>query len=747
MKKYNLPVILLKGLILLPYNTIKLEYDDNNVIDMAQLFHDDYILISYPTIKTIGVLAKITNKIELPNGNIRVDITGLRQINIIEYMNLNEKNEPLESIVCEIEHNDIDNEKIIIDKLLKEIKLYVKNIPYMSNSFLPALEEITTLDKFINIAVPNLSLTYDKTLEYLKTSNTNLKAEMLLKDIYQNTNMFEIEHNLDMKVKRYMDEEQKEYILKQKMKFIKEELGEQNENSILKKRIDVLNCNPLIKDKLNYEYNRYVNSNSSDTSLIRDYLEWLLTLPWNILTEDNHNLKQVKEELDKSHYGLEEVKQRIIEYLAVISVTKSLKGPIICLVGPPGTGKTSLAFSIASAIHKNFVKLSLGGVSDEAYIIGHRRTYIGATPGRIISSMVKAKSSNPLFLIDEIDKLNSDYKGDPASSLLSVLDYEQNKYFSDNYIEEEFDLSKVMFILTANNIDDIPYALKDRLEIIELSGYTTLEKLDIAKKYLIPKICKANGLNHQYLIIDDNVILTIINNYTKEAGVRELDRQLNKIVRKIVTQMVVNHISINKIIITNKLLIQYLGKNKYPSFKLKDEVGIVNALAYTTSLGTTLPIEVTYYKGHGSLILTGSLGSVIQESANIALSYIKANYQTLKIDYSKFNNDIHINVPNIAVKKEGPSAGIALTLAIISALTNKKISSSIALTGEITLRGNILPIGGLKEKSIGALRDGINKIIIPFDNNTDDIPKEIKDKITFIPVKTFDDVLKEIDFF
>ena len=762
LKKYNLPVILFRGLVLLPHNALKLEFDgknlDNNVIDMSMLFHENYILVvsEYDAQKapSIGILSKIENKIELPNGNTRVDIKGLRRVKIIEFMNLTKTNEPLESIVSDITLDKIDSEKeqIIIHKLYKELKSYIKNIPYISNSVLAIIENEKSLDKFVDITVPTISAPNERMMEYLNTVDPIARSEMLLKDIYKEKEMFRIERNLDMKIKKEIDDTQKEYLLREKIKLIKEELGDNsikdNEIDTLRNRIKKLDCNDKIKERLNSELNRYEStvSVSPEVNIIRDYIEWLLNLPWNTFTEDNDDLKQVKKILDSSHYGLEEVKTRVIEYLAVKQMTHSLKGPIICLVGPPGVGKTSLAFSIAEAINRNFVKISVGGIRDESEIIGHRKTYVGANPGRIISSMKKAKSCNPVFLIDEIDKMGSDYKGDPTSTLLSVLDPEQNQFFSDNYIEEEYDLSNVMFILTANYIENIPEALKDRLEIISISGYTEFEKLDIASKHLLPKIIKENGLKENFISISDKVILKIIRNYTKEAGVRELERQLTKVVRKIVTQIVVNNIKINKIAIDEKVLEKYLGKEKYKfNQKIKTQVGIVNGLAYTIYGGDILPIEVNYYKGSGKLILTGSLGEVMKESANIALGYIKANYKQFGMDYSLLtNNDIHIHVPEGAIKKEGPSAGIALTLGLVSALTNKKIPNSIALTGEITLRGHVLAIGGLKEKSIGALRSGVKKIIYPYDNQNDleEIPKEVKENIEFIPVKTFKDIMK-----
>lgn len=758
MNKYNLPVILLKGIVLLPQNTLKLEFDnkniDNNVIDMALLFHNGYILVvseySSSNIPKIGILSKIENNIKLPNGNIRVDIKGLRRVRTLEFLNPNKIKEPLESIVSEIELKKIDNEEIIINKLMKEIKSYIKNIPYISNSIISLIENEKNLDRFTDIVVPTLISSKDRILEYLNNSDPLKRSEMLLQDIYQEKEIFKIERNLDMRVKKEMDDTQKEFLLREKMKIIKEELGDtlnkENEIDNLRKKIDELNCPPKVKERLSLELRRYETSisTSPETSIIRDYIEWLLALPWNNFTDDNNDLKQVRKFLDESHYGLEEVKQRVIEYLAVKQMSKDANSPIICLVGPPGVGKTSLAFSIARAINRNFVKITVGGIRDEAEIIGHRKTYIGASPGRIISSMKKAKSSNPLFLIDEIDKMSSDYKGDPTSSLLSVLDPEQNKYFSDNYIEEEFDLSNVLFVLTANYIENIPEALKDRLEIIDISGYTEFEKLDIATKHLLPKIIAKNGLRADFITIKEEVILKIIRNYTKEAGVRELERQLDKIIRKVVTQILVNNIKINKINIDEKVLEKYLGKEKYKyNLKTKSQVGVVNGLAYTVYGGDILPIEVNYFKGKGELILTGSLGSVMKESASIALSYLKSNYQKYNINYDKLiDNDIHIHVPEGAIKKDGPSAGIALTLAILSAVTNKKIVSDLALTGEITLRGNVLAIGGLKEKAIGALRSGIKTIIIPSDNEKDllELPKEVKEKIDFIKVKNFKEV-------
>jgi len=766
MTKINLPVILLRGIVLLPHSILKLEFDNginNSILDIAHEFHNDEVLVISPTdileeiitkdtLPNIGVVAKIGNRIELPNGNVRLDVKGLRRVQIVEYLNIAAQDEILESIVTEILKTEIQDEQVLIRKLIKELEICIKTIPYFSNSILSLIRESKTLNKLTDLIATHLISQPEKRMEYLLTLDPSIRFEMLLEDLYKEKQMFQIDRNLDLKVKKEIDSTQKEFLLREKIKLIKEELGDssakETEVDELRNRIASLECNDKIKTRLETELRRFENSvsTSPEVNILRTYMEWLLELPWEIETEDNKNLKKVREELDKTHYGLDSVKDRIVEYLAVKQKTNSLRGPILCLVGPPGVGKTSLAYSIANSIGRNFVKISVGGVNDEAEIMGHRRTYVGANPGRIISSMKKAKSNNPVFLIDEVDKMTKDYKGDPASALLEILDPEQNKYFSDNYIEEEFDLSNVMFVLTANYIDDIPIPLKDRLEIIDLTGYTEYEKLDIAKKHLLPKICLEHGIDVNFVEFKDEIILEIIRNYTKEAGVRELERKLTTIIRKIVTQIVVNKIKANKVNIDNKALEKYLGNKKFQYNKInsKKQIGVVNGLAYTIYGGDTLPIEVNYYQGTGKLVLTGSLGEVMKESASIALSYIKANSKDFKIDVKKLKeNDIHVHVPEGAIKKDGPSAGVAVTLALVSALTNKKIPNDIALTGEITLRGNILPVGGLKEKSVGALRSGVKKIFIPVDNNSDlnEIPDEVKESIEFIQIKDFKEVL------
>lgn len=767
--KSNLPVIILRRIILLPNNDIRLEFendDSKSIVDVSELFHDNHVLVvsqinlleEKPNIHELekyGVVSKISHKMELPNGKVRVTITGLYRAQVHEYLNKNREDDILESIISKSEIDSISEkeEEAFTRKLYREMESYIKNLPYISNSVLSLIHNVTSLNTMTDIIVPYLQIDNLRTIEYLKQTSSLKRLEMILEDIYREKELFQIEKELDTKVRKEMEDNQKEYLLREKMKAIKEELGDTSLKDVeveqIKERIEAIQAPEEIKVKLKNELRRYeiLSNTSPEINTIRTYIEWLLDLPWGKYTVDNDQLENVRKQLDGSHNGLEKVKTRIIEYLAVKQMTSSLRSPIICLVGPPGVGKTTLAFSIAKAMNRNFVKISVGGITDEAELIGHRRTYIGASPGRIIQSMKKAKSMNPVFLIDEIDKMTYGYKGDPASTMLEILDPEQNRYFSDNYIEEEFDLSKVMFIATANNIEDIPEALRDRLEIVMLSGYTEYEKLDIARKYLLPKICKEHGVNVKGIDIKDEVLLYIIRYYTKEAGVRDLERNLSTIIRKIVTSLVFSHILVNKVIIDKKKVEEYLGKQKYSFIgsNKQTEIGVVNGLAYTKFGGDVLPIEANYFKGNGNLVLTGSLGDVMKESAIIALNYIKSNCKYFHVDYPLITeNDIHIHVPEGAIPKDGPSAGITLVTTMISLFTNFKVPSDIAMTGEITLRGKVLPIGGLKEKSIGAHRNGIRTIIIPEENIKDleDIPDEVKKDIEYIPVKNYKDVMK-----
>ncbi len=758
----NLPVIILKGLVLLPNNEIRLEFGDDtskSLIELSTIFHDNNILVcncfnsndtDITNLKKIGVLGIIKNKIVLPSGNTRVTIEGIRRVNVLEFIKVDEL---IEASITEINDN-IDNDYItaITRKIKYELKKCIDSVPTISNGVLSRIDNINSLSKMIDIIVNYMPLKKNRICEYANELDLIKRSEMLIYDIYKEKELYEIEKDLDIKVKGILDNNQKEYILKEKLKVIKEEIGDfsykAEEINKLRKKLDSINASSNIKDKINKEINRLesIPEISPDISSIRSYIDALINIPWGMYTTDITDLRLISDKLNSTHFGLDEVKDRIIEYLAVKKNNPNINSPIICLVGPPGVGKTSLSKAIAQSINRKFIKISVAGITDEAEILGHMRSYVNATYGKIISSLIKAKVMNPVILIDEVDKMPKTYKGDTISVLLSILDSNQNSTFVDNYIDEEVDLSKVLFILTANSIDDIPTPLLDRLEIIKIDGYSEYEKLDIARNYLVPSILKEHNID---ISINDDTILNIIRNYTMESGVRSLERNISKICRKVVTSVLKDNIDINDIKIDSNNLIDYLGKARnFKSNRLVSQVGVVNGLSCTSYGGDILPIEVNYYKGKGKLILTGLLGNVIKESASIALSYIKANYKKFNIRYEDLiNNDIHIHIPSGSVSKEGPSAGVALTSSIISAFSHMKIDSHIAMTGEITLRGNILPVGGIKEKCVGALINNINTMFIPYDNidSLDEVPNDVKDKIKFIPVKNYMEIYRELE--
>ena len=603
------------------------------------------------------------------------------------------------------------------------------------------------VDSFAQIYVQSIN----EKIKFLETLDIKKRLLLMLEYIVKEKNMEAVEKEINSKVSSNMDKTQKEYFLREKLKVIKSELGDSGDISDISDLKEKIANNPYpehVVKKANEEIRKFemVPPGSSEGSVIRTYLETLLSVPWFEKTIDNEDLNNAKKILDEDHYGLDKVKERILEYLAVKQMTKSLKSPIICLIGPPGVGKTSLATSIARALNRKFVKVSLGGVRDEAEIRGHRKTYIGSMPGRIIQGMKRAGTTNPVFLIDELDKMSNDYKGDPASAMLEVLDPEQNKEFSDHYLEEPYDLSDVMFIATANYVENIPSALYDRLEIINLSSYTEIDKLNIAKEHLIRKQLEANGLKKEQIKITDDILLYLVRHYTREAGVRQLERVIGSICRKTVLAILKD--KKKSITVTKPLINKWLGHEifDYGTKEKKNQIGVVTGLAYTSFGGDILPIEVNYFEGKGNLVVTGQLGDVMKESAKIALDYVKANANKYGINPRFFEKrDIHIHVPEGAVPKDGPSAGITLTTALISSLSSKPVDSSLAMTGEVTLRGNVLPIGGLKEKSLAAHRSGIKKIIIPKGNlkDLDEIPSEVKKTIKFIPVEKVDQVVKQ----
>lgn len=763
--KSNLPVLLLKNMVLFPYNEIRIEFDkeeDKKLLSLSESCYESSILIVNPKdsletdpeieeLPNFGIVGKVKMKLDMPNGKTRIILLGEKRAKVYAYSKDDGIYEALYSTVSE-EELSVKEEMAYVRALNKHIDVYVREVPYMSNTILSQTAGISNIDKLTDVVVLYLPITLDRKLEYLKEASSTSRVKMILDDINKDIEILRLEQKIEASVAMGLEQSQKEFVLKEKIKAIREELGEeeQNETEILKDKINALDAPKKVKDKLLVELNKYSMSNysSPETGMIRTYIDWLLNLPWNNYTEDRKDLKKVREILDSTHYGLENVKDRVIEYLAVKQNTNNLRSPIICLVGPPGVGKTTFAKNIAKSLNRKVTKISVGGINDEAEIIGHRRAYIGSAPGLIIQGMKKAGTTNPVFIIDEIDKMTKDIKGDPASSLLEVLDKEQNKYFVDRYIEEEFDLSNVMFIATANYLSQIPEELKDRLEIIELSSYTEFEKLDIAKNYLIVNSLKEHGLKPHEVTFTDDAILTLIRNYTKESGVRELDRLISTILRKIVKRIVVDKDK-KKYSIDSDDLEKYLGIKKYLYNDNKDteRIGIVNGMAYTIYGGDILPIETAMFKGKEELILTGSLGEVMQESAQIAFDYIKANSDKFGVNLDKLENkSIHIHVPEGAIQKEGPSAGVALTTALISLFTNRPISSRISMTGEITLTGRVLPIGGLKEKVIGAYRAMINKIYIPKENEKDlkDIPDNIKENIKFVLVNDYIDIYNDI---
>ena len=759
----KLLVLIINDMVIFPNNEVRVEYDnvyDKQMIDIVDKIDDNLMLIVNPidednvdvtSFPKYGVLGRLKLKMNVPNGKTRIVIEGIERVEIFAY---EEDEQFFRANYKEIDNEEDEEAQRYFSVLVKHLENYIAKVPYMGNAILSQLSGIDTLTDLCDLIVSFLPIKYVDKKKYITTIDSIQRAKYLIEDMNRDLKFVELEQKIEAEVEKELNETQKEYFLREKIKLMQKELGESNnkDNEIerLTKKVAKLKCPSKVKEKIKRELDRYegISSNSPEVGMVREYLDWMINLPWNNYTKDTDDLVKVKKILDSSHYGLEEVKDRILEYLAVKQNTNNLRSPIICLVGPPGVGKTSLALSIAKSLNRSSAKISVGGINDEAEIVGHRRTYIGANPGRIIQGIRRAGTTNPVFIIDEIDKMTKDIKGDPASSLLEVLDPEQNNKFSDHYIEEDFDLSKVMFIATANYFEQIPYELRDRLEIINISSYTEYEKLDIAKNHLIPKELEEHGLTTLQVSISDESIMTLIRNYTKESGVRELERVIATLFRKIVKKILLSKDGMFYEI-DDAMIEEFLGKKKYSYIETtdNDEVGVVNGMAYTVFGGDILPIEVTSFKGNGKLTLTGSLGEVMQESCHIALDFIKSNIKKFNIDEKLIEDiDIHIHVPEGAVNKDGPSAGVTITTALISLLTEKKVDKNIAMTGEITLRGRVLGIGGLKEKVIGAHRAGIRKVFIPIENekDLDEIPEDIRNDIKFIAVKNYMEIYKNI---
>ncbi len=763
MVETNLPILVLKTNILFPYNELRLEITtakEKMVIKNASKYHDNHLLLinledpleENPAIKDlpdIGVIGKIKSELELQNGTIRIVLSGLERVEVLNY--IENEHDYLESFVVPEREYPQDELKVnaLRRLLFKNLNNYIDISSQMSNSLLGKIAGVDDISKLTDIICAELPIDYEKKLEYLYTLDPVKRVEMLLKDLNKELETMQLENEIESSLKDKIDASQREYLLREKIKSIKDELGESpikdTEVENLKKKIAEKKLPNKIRLRVEEELKRYTLSSevSPEVTVIRTYIDWLINLPWLESSTTRTQKKEVKDILNESHYGLEKVKQRIAELVSVMEKIDNINGTIICLVGPPGVGKTTLAKSVANSLEKKFVHISVGGISDEAEIIGHRRTYLGASPGKIIGGMKKAGVNNPVFLIDEIDKLTKDYHGDPAAALLEVLDKEQNSHFCDNYIEEEFDLSHVLFILTANDVSKIPNALKDRLEIIELSSYTNYDKKEICKKYLIPKLFKQYKIRDYNITINDYAIMKIIEEYTKESGARELSRKIEEICRKVVYE------DLHDIVIKVNNIKDFLGTPKYihPKNDIESNSGIVNALAYTIYGGEILKVSAAMYEGEGKIKTTGSVGKVMEESVEVAFSYIKSKAKEFDLEISSFfHNDFHIHIEEGSTPKDGPSAGITVVTTILSLLKNEVVDSTVSMTGEITLRGKILPVGGIKEKLIAASVNNIKKVFLPTDNKNDleDIPAEVKEKLEIIFVSDYTEIYKEL---
>ena len=755
----RLPAILINGVVPLPNNEIKINIESEKsqlAIKEAMEATRHIVLLCAKTMDVkstsdlyqYGAIAKVVYNMD-GGGSSKLKVNVITRCVILFYAQTDPYYQ-VDFVTKPAVSEDVNAELACVRLLINEIESNGKALLSGNNELITKISAGITADKLADLLAFSLPLSINRKLEYLSNPSISARLKYLLEDIQTEKYLESIEHDIEAEVRKVINDSQKEYYLREKMRVIQNELGDkvkkETEIDELREKIKSLGMPKEIEEKALQEVARYSSMNlaSGESTVSKTYLDFIISLPWSYATPDCNDIKVAKEQLDKDHYGLEKVKERILEYLAVKIMTGKNPQTVLCLVGPPGVGKTSLAKSIATALNKRFVKQSLGGVKDESEIRGHRRTYLGALPGRILQGMVKAKAINPVFLLDEIDKLSSDYRGDPASAMLEVLDTEQNKYFSDHYLEEPYDLSNVLFIVTANYLENIPAALRDRLEIVELSSYTEFEKFEIAKRHLIDKQLALHGLSKCDFSISDKAIIRIIEEYTKEAGVRELERLIGTLVRKSIKTILMEHLE--RVDITEANLEEWLGKPRFSYTKVDqdDQVGLVNGLAYTQYGGDTLPIEVTYYSGNGKLMLTGKLGDVMKESAQAALSYVKSNAAKLGIDNDIFDKiDIHVHVPEGAIPKDGPSAGVALCTAIASALSKRKVNHLVGMTGEITLRGRVLPIGGLREKAIAAHRSGLKKIIIPKDNEVDldEIPTSVLNDLEIVKAEVVDDVL------
>ncbi|WP_027399583.1 endopeptidase La [Anaerovorax odorimutans] len=761
----TMPMIPLRGLSIFPYMVLHFDIGREksiSALEKAMMLNQKIFLVSQIDAETdlptsddfykVGTIAKIKQMLKLPGDSIRVLVEGIGRGEIediifeVPYFKCAIKE------IEEIQYEEIPTKILaLMRSVLDSFEQYLSLSQKISIEIFPAVAGIEQPSRLADIITSHLDVKTDIKQKILEAIDPEERLEILIEILNSEVEILKIENDINSKVKTQINKSQKEYYLREQMKIIQEELGQdadiEDEVDDWLTQLKKLKLPAKTSEKIEKEIKRLkkIQPGSAEGGVIRTYIEWIFALPWNKMSKSNVDLKKAEKILNEDHYGLDKVKERIIEYLAVMHLSKTLKGPILCLVGPPGVGKTSVAKSIARAVNREFVRMSLGGVRDEAEIRGHRRTYIGAIPGRVISAMKDAGTKNPVFLLDEIDKIGSDFKGDPASALLEVLDPEQNKDFNDHYLEISFDLSKVMFITTANTIDTIPRPLLDRMEVISVTGYTEEEKVEIAKQYLIPKKVKEHGLKDENLTISEPVIRNIINYYTRESGVRNLEREIANICRKAARKIV--EYNAKRIRLTTGNLENYLGKKRfrYDIIEGVNEVGVTTGLAWTIVGGDTLFIETTMVPGTGKLVLTGQLGEVMQESAKAGISYIRSKTKELGIDEKFYKeNDLHIHIPEGATPKDGPSAGVTMCTAIISTLTNTPVRKEVAMTGEITLRGKVLPVGGIREKVLAAHRAGIKKILLPVDNEVDieEIPANVRKKLEFVLINSVDEALE-----
>ncbi|HBG4551763.1 TPA: endopeptidase La [Clostridioides difficile] len=767
---HELPLIPLRGLAIFPYMILNFDIGREislKALDQAMMDEELIFLTSQKEAEVdepgeedfyhVGTICKVKQMIKLPGDTVRVLVEGVSRGRVKK---IEQEEGYFRAVIEEIvfDSDNLDSETEV------EIEAFVRNVfdafeeyinigNRVSPEILISLADIEDVDRFIDTIAANIYLKSSQKQEILEEFDIRKRLELIYSILLEEIDILKIEKKITLRVKKQMNKVQKEYYLREQLKAIQKELGEEedinSEADEYREKLKKIKAPKTTKEKIEKEIDKFskISSMSPDVSVSRNYLDTIFSLPWNKETKDKLDITKAKDILDEDHYGLEKVKERILEYLAIRTLAKSLKGPIICLVGPPGTGKTSIVKSIARALNRKFVRISLGGVRDEAEIRGHRRTYVGSIPGRIINGVKEAQTKNPVFLFDEIDKMAADYKGDPASAMLEVLDPEQNKDFVDHYLEIPFDLSKILFVTTANSLGNIPRPLLDRMEVIEVSGYIEEEKLNIAKKYLLPKQIKEHALKENFIKIDDETLRSIINHYTREAGVRTLERTIGKICRKVAKKYVEDP-TLEEVVINKSDLETYLGKDmfKYQLAEVNPQIGLVNGLAWTEVGGVTLEVEVNVLKGKGEIVLTGKLGDVMKESAKTGISYIRSIVDKFDIAPEFYKtNDIHIHIPEGAVPKDGPSAGITMALAVISALTKRPVPGNIAMTGEITLRGRVLAVGGVKEKLLAAHRAGITKVLIPkeCEADLDEIPENVKEKMEFVLVEHMDEVLEQ----